>query len=318
MARQLRIEYEGAIYHIMARGNEKGTIFSDTADYEKFIDILQEALLKYSLAFFAYVLMKNHYHLLLKTTMPNLSAVMHFIQTKYAIYFNKRYKRVGHLFQGRYKSIVVEEGRYLLEVSRYIHLNPVRAGIVARPEDYKWSSFREYINEDEALIERSFILKQFSFNEQEAKIKYKTFCDAAIDKGLEKKIKDSIYGRLILGSKDFGKKVKGKVNRRELTEEILLRRKLVKRISKEEIIEEVEKFYKKERSQLLKWKIRKKDLLVYLLRKYTDMKLKDVAVMLGGGHYSSITKIAKRVSERVEKGVNIKEIEKIIEGKKLG
>ena len=144
MARPLRIEYNGALYHITARGNERNPIYREEGDCQKFLDILAELPQRSSVLIHGYVLMGNHYHLLIETPKGNITKVMHYLNATYSGYFNKKYGRVGHLFQGRYKGLLIEKERYLLSVSRYIHLNPVRAGISRRPEEYKWSSYRAY------------------------------------------------------------------------------------------------------------------------------------------------------------------------------
>lgn len=136
MARPLRIEFEGAVYHITARGNERKKIYLSKSDYEKFLKYLGDTKKKYNIVIHCYVLMSNHYHLIIETPEANLSRAMHYINGSYTTYFNIKRKRSGHLFQGRFKSILVDKDNYLLELSRYIHLNPVRAGIVEKPEDY--------------------------------------------------------------------------------------------------------------------------------------------------------------------------------------
>lgn len=145
MARPLRIEFEGAVYHVMARGNEKRAVFLDNGDFIKFHHIIGQAVEQYSVRIYAYVFMENHYHLLIETPEANLSAFMHQVQTSYTMYFNWRHESVGHLFQGRYKALLVEKDGYLLELMRYIHLNPVRGGLAPRAEAWQWSSYPEYL-----------------------------------------------------------------------------------------------------------------------------------------------------------------------------
>lgn len=118
MARPLRVEYDGALYHVTARGNERKPIYREEGDYQKFLDILSELPQRYGVIIHGYVLMGNHYHLLIETPLGNISRVMHYLNSNYTGYFNKKYKRVGHLFQGRYKGFVIEKERYLLSVSR--------------------------------------------------------------------------------------------------------------------------------------------------------------------------------------------------------
>jgi REP element-mobilizing transposase RayT len=144
MSRAWRIEYEGALYHLLSRGNERSDIFVDQRDRLRFLDTIEEMSQRFEIDIFAYVLMSNHYHILLRTRRANLKKAMHWFGTTYTQRFNRRHFRSGHLFQGRYKSIIVQNDAYLLQLSCYIHRNPLRAGIVKRLADYRWSSYRVY------------------------------------------------------------------------------------------------------------------------------------------------------------------------------
>ena len=149
MARKMRVEFDGAIYHVMCRGDRRQAIFLDDEDRRRFLRTLGEACERTGWRVHAYVLMSNHYHWLLETPKANLVRGMHWFQTAYTARFNARHKLAGHLFQGRYKAVVIdpEEGNYFVTVSGYIHLNPARAGLVG-PEgklrDYRWSSLPAY------------------------------------------------------------------------------------------------------------------------------------------------------------------------------
>jgi REP element-mobilizing transposase RayT len=142
MGRAWRIEYEGALYHILSRGNEQKDIFYDDQDRLLFLKTIGEMSKRFEIDVFAYVLMGNHYHLLLKTNRANLSRSMQWLGVTYTRRFNLRHFRSGHLFQGRFKSIIVQNDAYLMRLSCYIHRNPLRAGIVKRLADYRWSSYR--------------------------------------------------------------------------------------------------------------------------------------------------------------------------------
>jgi len=144
MARQWRIEYPGALYHVLSRGNGRQDIFLTDDDRGLFLDLLQEFSERFSIELYAFVLMGNHYHLLLKTLDANLSRGMQWFGTAYTRKFNLLNNQSGHLFQGRFKSIIVENDAYLLRLSCYIHRNPLRAGIANRLSDYKWSSYQYY------------------------------------------------------------------------------------------------------------------------------------------------------------------------------
>ena len=145
MGRPLRITFPGAHYHVTARGNEQKDIYKSRRDREKFLDYLESSVTRYGAVIHAYCLMTNHYHLLLETPEGNLPEIIRHINGAYTNYYNTKRKRAGHLFQGRYKAILIEADSYMMELSRYIHLNPVRVGMVTKPEDYQWSSYQDYI-----------------------------------------------------------------------------------------------------------------------------------------------------------------------------
>jgi len=177
MARPLRIEYPGAYYHITSRGNERKDIFKDDHDKKQFISYLKSAYLRYKAVIHVYCLMNNHYHLLIDTPKGNLSHIMRHINGAYSTYFNIRHRRAGHLFQGRYKAILVDADAYAGELSRYIHLNPFRAGMVDAPEHYAWSSYACYIDKGKSpdWLTIDFILGYFSGYNISPKQKYKEF-----------------------------------------------------------------------------------------------------------------------------------------------
>ena len=145
MARSLRIEYEGAVYHVTSRGNARADIFLCDDDREMFLDVLDYVVERFGWLCHAYCLMSNHYHLMIETTQANLSRGMARLNGMYTQRFNRKYKRVGHVFQGRYKSIIVDKDAYLLELSRYIVRNPVAAGMVDDVSDWSWSSYQAMV-----------------------------------------------------------------------------------------------------------------------------------------------------------------------------
>ncbi len=142
MARPPRVEFPGTIYHVTARGNDRGAVFRDDRDRQEYLDRIQRYRAKFRFQLLAYCLMTNHVHLAIRTGDEPLSRVMAALQSSFAQWFNRRHGRVGHFFQGRYKAFVVQEERYFEALLRYIHLNPVKARIVERPQDYPWSSDR--------------------------------------------------------------------------------------------------------------------------------------------------------------------------------
>ncbi len=211
MARPLRIEFENGLYHVTARGNERRDIFSDEKDFSKLTELLQMYAERFGVRIFCYVLMNNHYHILVETPGANITAFMHNAQSHYTNYFNRRHGRAGHLFQGRYKALIVDKETYLLELSRYIHLNPVRAGIVDHPVKWRWSSYHSYASAGRpggAWVETGEILNYFGKLRADAVKKYLLFVDAGIGKA-DDKLLDGAKAQLILGPDVFVEKVKG-------------------------------------------------------------------------------------------------------------
>ena len=141
MSRPLRLLAAGALYHVVARGDARQAIYNDDADRRRFLGILETVVERYSIECHAYCLMPNHYHGVIRTLEPNLSSAMHYLNSVYAQWWNRRHRRVGHVFQGRYKAQLIQADRYFLEACRYVVLNPVRAGLVKAAEDWLWSSY---------------------------------------------------------------------------------------------------------------------------------------------------------------------------------
>ena len=177
MARPIRIQYPGATYHVISRGIERREIFKTDADYLLFKKIFIEVIKRYNWECYAYCLMPNHYHLLIKTLDPNLSIGMCQLNSDYSQKYNIRHSRVGHLLQGRYKAILVEEKTYKNKLIRYITLNPVKAGLVSSLGDWHWSSYHELFgkSESENCVDKRGALNQFGNDIAEAKKVYKEY-----------------------------------------------------------------------------------------------------------------------------------------------
>ncbi len=182
MARRLRIQFRGGLYHITTRGNEKKNIFRDDKDRIHYIRVLDRYKEELKFRLYSYVLMPNHTHLLIETPLGNIAKIMFCVNTNYATYFNRRYDRVGHVFQGRYKSIIVDKESHLLELIRYIHLNPVRAGIVKRPDDYRWGSHRKYLDgvDRTGLVSVRTVLSHFGGSTEKTVEQYRDFVDSGV------------------------------------------------------------------------------------------------------------------------------------------
>lgn len=170
MARPLRLEFPGAVYHITSRGNARAAIYLKDEDYLVFLDILGKVCRQYRWVCYAYCLMSNHYHLVLETVEANLSGGMRQLNGVYAQVFNRQHRRVGHLFQGRHEAILVDHEAYLLEVIRYVLLNPVRARMTKTAGQYRWSSYRAMIGKTGVpeWLARDRVLGRFARREKPA------------------------------------------------------------------------------------------------------------------------------------------------------
>jgi len=208
MARPWRIQYENAVYHIASRGNGKQNIFLDDTDRKDFLELLKAASERFNLQIFAFCLMSNHYHLLLRTPDANLSSAMQWLNTTFAARFMVRHHRGGHLFQGRFKSVLVEDEEHWQHLSYYLHLNPVRAGMVENPAQYPWSSYLDYIRlktRYQWLI-RDQVLAGLARTKTRQRRNYRRQCLELAKKKTEfwKDVRDAV----IIGSSDFIQKIK--------------------------------------------------------------------------------------------------------------
>ncbi len=202
MARPLRLEYPGALYHVTARGNARQDIFLDDDDRQRFLGVLDHVVARFHLLLHVYCLMDNHFHLVVETPDANLSKAMRQLNGVYTQAFNRRHKRVGHVLQGRFKAIVVDRESYLLELCRYVVLNPVRARITRKPDTYPWSSYRATagLAPPPACLTVDWLLSQFGRQRSAAQMKYRHFVAEGIGQ-------DSpwaqVQGQVLLGSDRF-------------------------------------------------------------------------------------------------------------------
>ena len=189
MPKKKRVWYPGAMYHIMSRGNRKQELFRNRIDYKYYLNILKLVKEDYPFSLSSYCLMKNHVHLQVKTKKIEIWKIMKQINLYYAKYFNKKYDLVGHVFQGRYKSKLIVDATYNIGLSRYIHLNPVAAKLVSKPEQYKWSSYKIYIEESENdLVDINNIFSYYSL--KDPKGRYKKYCESGIIKNKDEKFEE--------------------------------------------------------------------------------------------------------------------------------
>ncbi|HRK57511.1 MAG TPA: transposase [Burkholderiaceae bacterium] len=202
MARPLRLEFPGALYHVTTRGNARGNIFLDDEDRQRYLVVLGATVTRFGWLCHGYCLMDNHYHLLIETPEPNLSQGMRQINGVYTQGFNRRHGRVGHVLQGRFKAILVERDSYLLELARYIVLNPVRAGMIPDAQRYRWSSYRAMAGLEAApdWLTVDWVLGQFARQRAAAQRKYAQF--VAQGKDLPSPM-SAVKGQVLLGSESF-------------------------------------------------------------------------------------------------------------------
>ena len=210
MARPLRLELSGGIYHVTSRGNGRADIYLDDEDRTHWLKLFDEVCLRYNWICHAYCLMSNHYHVVVETIEGNLSKGMRQLNGVYTQDFNRRHSRVGHVYQGRYKAILVDKDSYLLELSRYVVLNPIRAGMVSDVADWPWSSYLAMIDKAAPLksLQAGWLLGQFGRNRDRAIIQYTNFVRSGI--GLPP-VWESLNNQIFLGDKDFVEKMQNQI-----------------------------------------------------------------------------------------------------------
>jgi REP element-mobilizing transposase RayT len=328
MARPLRIERAGAWYHVTARGSERRAIYRDNKDRAHWLELLGEAVDLWRLVVHGYVLMDNHFDLLLETVEPNLSRAMHWLNTSYIVWFNRRHGRVGPLFQGVYKAILVDRVGWGLMLSRHLHLNPVRTmqrglgkkdrragrlGVRGKPlrrmvqqrieklRNYRWSSYRAYIGLEKqpAWLECGSVLdldgKGARAQQQKS---YQQYVEDAVRKGLEESPWEQLKGQVYLGSQQTWEKFRKtvKAGTREQTQG----RSLVRRPSFAEIIAVVEELKgEKWRNICDRRSDWGRELALYLGRRLSVMKLRDLGQEVGGADYAAVSIAIKRFEARL-------------------
>lgn len=284
MARPLRLEFPGAIYHITSRGNARENIYVNNADRKKFLSILGDTVDRYNWICHAYCLMNNHYHLLIETIDPNLSMGMRQLNGVYTQSFNRSHKRVGHLFQGRYKSILVERGPHLLELCRYIILNPVKARMVEQPEQYKWSSYKATIarKKSDNFLTSDWILGQFSNKKAEAQKRYRAFVrDGVTAKSPWRQLQSQIF----FGSKEFIARMRNLIEDKKEINEIPREQRYPGRPSLKDLFHDISN--KNERN--------KKMIIAHLHHGYPLNQIAEAS----GVHYTTVSRAIKRTRQKI-------------------
>ncbi len=282
MARSLRLEYPGALYHLTSRGNAREVIFHDDADRRSFLDTLRDVVARYRWVCHAYCLMENHYHLVIETPEGSLSRGMQLLNGVYTQWFNRRHERTGHLFQGRFKAILVERESYLLELARYVVLNPVRAGMVQTPHDWPWSSYRATAGHDgvPSFLTVDWLLSRFGTNREAAVRAYRRFVQA----GRGVNVWDDLQAGWLLGSDRFVDELRPLLQAKPADPEYRRRERLAARPSLAELFADVKD-------------TETRDARIHEAVRVHLYTLKEVGEHVGLV-YSTVSVIAKRVDER--------------------
>lgn len=305
MTRPLRILIPGGYYHVTCRGNERRAIFRDDRDRALFLEKLRGSLANYDVELHAYVLMDNHFHLLLATPKGNLSEFMRHFNISYTAAFNRRHRRVGHLYQGRYKAILVDQDNYLLELSRYVHLNPIRIksrqrGSAAERtrylERYVWSSLPGYLKaaNKQAWVQYELVLGQMGGSRR----RYEAFIVDGVERGYDTPW-DNVTGQVVLGEKEFVDGVKGRyVERRSEREQPSAREFLAK--SATVILGEVCRQLGINQDEIQRKRRSKRDeraVAMEMLYRYGQLSQAAIGKELGGLDYATVSRERKRLRE---------------------
>ena len=289
MSRPLRIQYPGAFYHVTSRGNERRDIFKSDRDRERFLEYLQGAAQRYGAVFHCYCLMRNHYHMLLETPDGNLSRIMQHINGAYTTYFNVKRKRSGHLFQGRYHAILVDADAYALELSRYIHLNPVRAGAAQRPEEHAWSSYCHYVGDRDApgWLHTETILACLASTEN-ATGRYRQFVKEKLESGCPNPLQNVVAGA-VLGNEAFVERIRGGHLPKEADDRNLPGRRILQRQRT------VEQIVRVVAQQVTREPLARK-ICTHLCHRHSGEKLRDLGEYFGLSE-SGVTQASRRLAD---------------------
>jgi len=284
MARPLRIEYEGAVYHITSRGNARAKVFLTDTDRLEFLDVLGHVVSRFGWICHAYCLMSNHYHLLVETPEPNLSRGMQLLNGVYTQRFNRTSRRCGHVFQGRFKAILVEKESHLLELARYVVLNPVRAKMVRSAKDWPWSSYRATagLSETPDFLTVEWVLSQFGSRPASSMRAYRRF----VSRGRDINVWEELRAGSLLGSDTFVEQLKPQLAEISPDPNVLRRERVAARPTLEKVFSNVRD--RKTRDRRIHDAVR--------AHHYT---LQEVADHLGL-HYSTISVIAKREDSKIK------------------
>jgi len=321
MARPLRIQYPGAVYHITNRGNDKKPIFRDDADRTRFLEILAQSVDIYQVVVHSFVMMSNHYHLLVETPLGDLAEFMRHFNITYTSHFNRRHHRVGHLFQGRYKSVLVDKDTYLAAVSKYIHLNPVKIRQMATKPlseklaylaGYQWSSLPGFLNlrKRYPFVEHGLTLAFFGGDTASGRKKHLAQLKGDLANGLP--IKAQVIGQSILGSQTFIAWVKENFLEALKDREQPAARKVHSYIARDQIIAQIEAATGQSGDEILRNRGEVRQLAMDLLYRFGGMNNQEIGKLMGID-YSTVSQGRKRLPEKREKNKELAALQKKIE-----
>ena len=304
MSRPLRIDMENGLYHVTSRGWERRVIVDDDRDREQWFKLLDRIARRYDWRFYGWVLMDNHFHLFLKTPNADLSAGMHDLNSGYATWFNRRHKRSGSLYQGRFKAILVEDESYAWTLSRYIHLNPVKARMVKRPEDYAWSSYRHFLNGRGASewLDWQTVLDQMGKNRSRTRKAYRDFVEQGIGGQVSSPFA-TVVENVLLGSDDWVEKMRTVLSHEKPDPNIPSQGRLAWRPSVESIEELTCQEFDVDVKVLHAKRIRNNEaraVALCLIRRLTSEPVTQLAERYGGVSQAAISKAVQRIERRCE------------------
>lgn len=314
MARSLRIQYPGAYYHVTCRGNARKAIYFDDDDRRRFLHLLRESITTYQVRLFGYVLMQNHFHLLIQTLQANLSEFMQRFNICYTGWFNHRHGRCGHVYQGRYKSMLIDADNYLLEVSRYVHLNPIRRNYAQKKEyllkwqylkKYKWTSLLGYINKRAVLgyIDYDIVLNMIG-----GRSAYTAFLQDGLIEGVKNPFKQAVY-QTVLGDDDFLNRIKSTyIKRGSKRDQPSFRYFKEYVIEPSLIIDYFVKYFSVDKESLIRRRGDgvKRGLLAEFLYRYGALTLNKIGQLMGGIDYGGVHQLRRRLHKKMENNEDIR------------